>query len=514
VAHAIGVDVGTTNVKAVLVGDDGGIVASTSCPLVSVRGDGTAEQDANALWEAVRVAIRSLAAIGPAAAREVRALCVCSQYSSIVPVDGAGRPVAPMMLYFDQRGTAASWAIMARDESAFGVFVERHGIPPVGNGLSLGHILYFQNERPDVHAQTAAYLEPMDYVNARLTGRITATQCTMFTTQLCDNRSVGQHLEYDAELVHLSGVDAGKLPRLIPIDGAIGPITDDVATDLGLPPGTMVYAGMNDSQAGAFASGAFRAARGGLAIGTTAVLLDTVDDQRVALDDEMVALPAPIPGRYLAWAENGIAGKAVEHVLEHVLYAADELGDHTTDDHFAALDRVIDAVEPGSNGVLFMPFLAGAMAPSVDTKTRGAFLNLSLDTRRTDLVRAMVEGTAHNVRRLLPVVERFTGNTIDELVFFGGAARSNGWAQVLADVLDRPISTLADPDRAVARAVALVALARHGDIADDPDSFVRLENTFDPMPGRRDVYDRVHPEFVAAFEALRPIYHALNEEKP
>jgi xylulokinase len=403
---------------------------------------------------------------------------------------------------------------MARDENAFGVFVERHGIPPVGNGLSLGHILYFQNERPDVHARTAAYLEPMDYVNARLTGRITATQCTMFTAQLCNNRTVGGSLEYDHELVHLSGVDAAKLPPLIPIDGKIGPLAAAVAADLQLPPETIVYAGMNDSQAGAFASGAFRAGRGGLAIGTTAVLLDTVDDQRVALDDEMVALPAPIPGRYLAWAENGIAGKAVEHVLEHLLYAADELGDHTTDDHFAALDRVLDSVEPGSNGVMFMPFLAGAMAPSVDTKTRGAFLNLSLDTRRTDLVRAMVEGTAHNVRRLLPVVERFTGKVIEELVFFGGAARSNGWAQVLADVLDRPVSTLADPDRAVARAVALVALARHGDIADDPDSFVRLDQVFDPMPGRRDVYDRVHPQFVAAFDALRPIYHALNEEKP
>jgi xylulokinase len=271
---------------------------------------------------------------------------------------------------------------------------------------------------------------------------------------------------------------------------------------------------MNDSHAGAFASGAFRPGRGGLAIGTTAVLLDTVDTQRVDLDDELVALPAPIRGRYLAWAENGIAGKAVEHVLEHVLYASDELGDHATDDHFAALDRVVESVEPGSNGVLFMPYLAGAMAPAADTKVRGGFLNLSLDTRRTDLVRAMVEGTAHNVRRLLPVVERFTGNPIEELVFFGGAARSQAWAQVLADVLDRPVSALADPDRAVARAVALVALARHGEIADDPDAFVRVAQVYDPAPGRRDVYDRVHPQFVAAFDALRPIYHALNEEKP
>src|SRR5581483_11031790 len=146
---------------------------------------------------------------------DVVAIGVCSQYSSIVPVDAHGEPVAPMMLYFDQRGTAPSWEIMAREPDAFGVFVERHGVPPVGGGLSLGHILYFQHERPDVHAATSAYLEPMDYVNARLTGRITATQCTMFTAQLCDNRTVGEHLEYDDELVRLAGVDATKLPPLI-----------------------------------------------------------------------------------------------------------------------------------------------------------------------------------------------------------------------------------------------------------------------------------------------------------
>jgi xylulokinase len=509
VAHAIGVDVGTTNVKAALVGENGEIVASASRPLTSRREDGAAEQDAIAMWHAVREAIGTLASTAPRAAADVRALDVCSQYSSIVPVDANGEPTAPMVLYWDQRGTAPSWAIMERDPDAFAVFVERHGVPPVGGGLSLGHILHFQTHEPGVHARTAAYLEPMDYVNARLTGRIAATQCTMFTAQVCDNRSVGV-TEYDPELVRRSGVDASRLPPLVPVDGEIGPLRADVADEVGLPRDTVVYAAMNDSHAGAFASGAFRDGRGGLAIGTTAVLLDTVGDKRVDLDAELVALPAPIPGRYLAWAENGIAGKAVEHVLEHVVYAYDELGDHVTDDNFAALDRVIDAVPPGSGGVLFLPWFAGSMAPKVDANTRGAFLNLSLDTRRAELVRAMVEGVAHNVRWLLPTVERFTGQTMDEIVFFGGAARSRGWAQVLADVLGRPVSPLADPDKAVARAVALVALARAGMIDDDLDAFVRTTGTCEPSPGARDRYDRMHPQFVEAFSALRPIYEALN----
>jgi xylulokinase len=511
-AHALGVDVGSTNVKVALVADDGAVIASASRPLVSERDGDAAQQDAVALWAALGDAIREVVGAAGARAADVRAIGVCSQYSSIVPVDTNAEPVAPMMLYFDQRGTPHAWAIMERDADAFGVFVDHHGIPPVGGGLSLGHILFFQHERPEIHARTAAYLEPMDYVNARLTGRITATQCTMFTSQVCDNRAIGI-TEYDAELVRLAGVDAAKLPPLMQVDGVVGPLLPAVAADLGLPADALVYAAMNDSHAGAFASAAFVPGRGGLAIGTTAVLLDIVGGKQVDLDVEMIALPSP-HGGYLAWAENGIAGKAVEHVLEHVVYAFDELGDHVTEDNFAALDKVLAAVPAGSNGVVFLPWLAGAMAPSVDGRVRGAFLNLSLDTRRPDLVRAMVEGTAHNVRWLLPVVERFTAQRMDEIVFFGGAARSTGWAQVLADVLDRPVHALADPDRAVARAVALVALARHGDVDPNPAAFVRIASTAMPTAGNRSVYEHHHPQFVAAFDALRPIYHALNEENP
>ena len=139
------------------------------------RVDGTAEQDAVALWDAVVDAVRQTTAEAPAAGLDVDAICVCSQYSSIVPVDAEGRPVAPMTLYWDHRGTARSWEVMEHHPEALATFLEHHGIPPIGSGLSLGHILSFQHDDPDVHARTAAYLEPMDYVNARLTGRIAAT---------------------------------------------------------------------------------------------------------------------------------------------------------------------------------------------------------------------------------------------------------------------------------------------------------------------------------------------------
>ncbi len=208
---ALGIDVGTTNAKAALVADGGAVLAAGSRPIATRRSGDTAEQDPEELWSAVVGAVREATAAAPDAAMAVTDLGVCSQYSSIVPVDRAGQPTAQCILYLDQRGTTHSWSVMERHPEAFEVWLERHGIPPVGGGLSLGHILHLQNDRPEVHAATAAYLEPMDFVNLRLTGRVTANQCTVFMSQLCDNRELGV-TEYDAELVRMSGVDPQQAP--------------------------------------------------------------------------------------------------------------------------------------------------------------------------------------------------------------------------------------------------------------------------------------------------------------
>jgi xylulokinase len=502
--HAIGVDVGTTNAKVVLVDPDGHVLASASRPIPTRRDGEVASQDADALWAAVDSAIAEVTATQRGAAAQVSDIGVCSQYSSIVPVDAAGRPTAEMMLYLDQRGTGRSWEILERHPEAFDVWVERHGVPPVGSGLSLGHLLHFQHDRPDVHAATATYLEPMDFVNLRLTGRATATQCTMFTGQLCDNRSIGM-TDYDDELLRLSGVDPERLPTLIPPDGLAGELQPEFARAWGVPAGVRVHAAMNDSQAGAFATGVYEGGHGGLMIGTTAVLLDRVDRKDTDLDHEIVSMPSPVPGTYLAWAENGIAGRAVEVVLEQMIYAADVLGDHAADDRFAALDAAIASVPAGSGGVLFLPWLAGSMAPAASSRMRGGFLNLSLDTCRTHLVRAMIEGTAFNLGWLLPAVETFTGRRMNEIVLGGGAARSRQWAQVLADVLDREVRALVEPELAVARAVALVASGRR-----DADALVRIGSVHEPEPRTRDRYQAMQAQFIATFDALRPICEALD----
>jgi sugar (pentulose or hexulose) kinase len=508
VAAAVGIDVGTTNVKAVLVDDDGVIQASAARALRTDIRDDAVTQDAGLLWDQVVAAVREVTDSAPASlSAAVTSVGVCSQYSSIVPVDAEARPVGPMILWQDRRGTDPSWGILAEHPDAFDLWVERHGIPPVGGGLSLGHLLVL--EQSSTRTDTASYLEPMDYVVARLTGRIAATQHSMFMSQLCDNRHLGT-TGYDPELLTRSGLDPERLPPLVAVGTTIDTLLPTVAEQLGLPAGAAVSVGTNDTSAGLIATGALADGRGGLSIGTTTVLIDGVDAMKVDLDHEILSMPGPLPGDYLVWAENGLGGRVVEKVLDELLLADDVLGSDRRDQPFDALNAALDESLAGANGVLCLPWFHGSLAPRSDPEMRGAFLNVSLETTRVDLVRAATEATAHNLGWLLPHVETFIGHPIREIGFVGGAARSDPWCQIIADILDRPITRIASPGRAIARGTALLARHCQGQLTRDELQALADDDTrFEPDATLRGVYDHRQGQFEAAFDAVAPIVNEL-----
>lgn len=518
----VGLDIGTTNVKAVLLDGDLAPVASASVPLRWTRYGEVAEQDPRALWSAV---VEVLVELGRAAATvdgrlgldRVSTVGACGQYSSIVPVNADAQPVGPMRLYLDTRGTDHCMDILGREPGAFATWLERHPIPPVGGGLALGHLLGFQLDEPAVHAVTAAYLEPVDFVTANLTGMITATQGSVFAGQLVDNRVLGS-TRYNPELVEMAGVDASRLPDLVAPDSVIGTVRHDVAVATGLPPTAVVRAGTTDTQAAALATGVAGGAAGftppagrmGVAIGTTAVVLASTDRLGVDLEHEVLSMPGVSPDRWLVWAENGLAGRAVEAVLGRLVHADDPLGcpsPAVASDLFAGFDAALAASEPGAGGLVFLPWLSGSLSPQADPTMRGGFVGMSLDTRRVDLVRAAVEGVAHNLRWLMSPVEEFVGEECRDVVLVGGASRSPGWCQILADVTGRPVRTVVDAGHAGARAVAAWAAGPGESLVSDdgPSAGNRWADRYEPDPGAGEVHKGVQDRFVAAFEALRPL---------
>ena len=508
--YALGIDLGTSGPKVALLSAAGRLVAQATRRIeTQFLPEGGAEQDAEKIWSLTVDAIRETVASAGVPAEQIVAIGVDSQYSSIVPVDAEGRPAGPLIVWMDTRGAPHNRAIYKRHSEAFLRWLEVHGIMPLPSGNDcLAHMLHIQEDRPEIYERTAAFVEPMDYLTARFTGRVAANQCTAFMFLLVDNRKLGA-LEYHPDLVSMSGLDPSRLPELVPLHEPLGPLRADVAEELGLAAGTPVLPALNDTQSGALASGALASSNGGVSIGTTTVLYAGVDRKDTDGENQIVSMPGPLGDRYVVMAENGLGGKTLDHVLRAFVHTKDPLGDHRTDDPFDGLDAAVEQSAPGAGNVLFLPWLNGSAAPAGNGRARGGWLNVSLETTRPDLVRAVLEGVAMNLRWLVDPVEAFARHPLEEISFAGGAAKSAAWAQILADVLDRPVHRLIDPTHMNCRAMALLALYRLGRVGLEQVRCPARE-VYKPRPQNREIYDRLFEQFLASYEQNRPVFDALN----
>jgi xylulokinase len=387
-------------------------------------------------------------------------------------------PTGPCVLWMDTRGADHNLTLLT-DES-FMLFVERHGLIPLPSGAdNIAHIHVLREFHPDAYQSAAAFVEPMDYINARLTGRIGATQSTVFGQLVCDNRTWGL-TDYDPVLVAATGLDPDKLAPLLPMNGIVGSVTTAAATELGIAEGIPVTTGTIDSITSAIGAGALSARDGSVIIGTTSVMVSHIDEHRGDLGAGILAVPSPLVGKYYVMAENGVGGRALEWAMRLFGYG----------DDFATATADAGAIATGAEGVHFMPWLLGSIAPQPNDDVRGAFAGLSLHHDRRHLVRAVMEGVALNLAWLRPAVESFVGHDFASFGFGGGAAQSDLWAQILADALDRPIRQLKEPRATNARGAAFLAFSTLGRMSiDDVPSLLQVHAVREPDPANREGMD-------------------------
>ena len=512
----LAIDLGTSNVKTAVVDRKGTLLGTGRGSIETVHtADGGAEQDPERVWQAVlNAADQALASF--ANRRDVRGIACASQYSSIVPVDAQGRSTGNMVVWMDKRGAPARLAQLPGGERMkpsllqMGRWLQIHGIPPLASGSdSLAHMRWIKLARPDVYERTATFLEPMDYVTARLSGRRVTNVCSSFMMLLTDNRRSDP--AYHPTLLKWSGLDVEKLPELVAIDEPVGPVLPAVAERLGLAPDTVVFPALNDTQAGGIGASAFAGDHAGVSIGTTGVCITHVDFKKTDVLNSLASMPSPFPGRNFVMAEAGIGGGAVKYFLDHLVFARDGFGDHSLEEQFSTLERAIEPIEPGSDGVLFLPWLTGSITPAEDGNVRGGFLNMSLRTTREHLAQAVLEGVAFNQRWVQERVARFAKRDISRIKFYGGGALSAAWSQIFADVLSCPVEQLRDPEFAVSRGVALLGFHRLGELAlDEIEAGVPINAVYSPRPEVSARYDAMFIQFVRVFKRNRDVFRALN----
>jgi xylulokinase len=370
-------------------------------------------------------------------------------------------------------------------------------------------MLHLAIDQPDIARAARWYLEPVDYVGMRFTGEAVATHASMTGAWLTDNRDLTT-LAYDDTLLDLAGVDASKLPPLRTTASVVGVVRDDIADDLGLPHGVQVVAGTPDLHSASVGAGTVLDFQTHMAISTTTWISCPVPFKKTDVTSQIASVPGAGPDGYLVANNHDTSGACLQWLRDRVIAPDDGLSDGTRPD-FGALCDLAGSVAPGSDGVLFTPWLTGERSPIDDKTARAGFHNVNIETDRAALVRAVLEGVAYNARWLHEAVEKFVKQRLDPIRVFGGGAQSDLWCQIHADVMDRTVERIADPMHTGLRGAALLAGIALGDVdRAKAREYAPVEATFTPDAATRDEYERLYAEFTKLYKMQKDMFHRLN----
>ena len=520
VPSILAIDLGTSAVKVALVALDGRVLAlrTQEYPLSLLPGGG-AEQNPEDWWQAIRKGVAALWQAGVAEADDVKGIGCTAQWSGTVPVDSEGRALAPAIIWMDARGqryvksATGGWPSV----SGYGAFrlvrwLRRTGGIPAGSGKdSIAHILYIREERPELYRRAACFLEPKDYLNARLTGRLSASVDSIALHWVTDNRDIS-NVRYDDGLLRAVGVPRDRLPEIMRSTDIVGELREEAARDLSLPPGIPVAGGSPDIQSAAVGSGATGDFEAHLYLGTSSWLTCHVPFKRTDIVHNMATLPSAIPGRYFVANEQETAGACLGFLRDNLLYRDDADGSPAgREDAYRRFDEIAAEAPPGAGGVVFTPWLYGERTPIEDHLVRGGFHNLSLDVDRSHLVRAVFEGVAFNSRWLLEAMDAFTRRRLGPIRCIGGGARSEIWCQIQADVLGRDIAQVESPLEANVRGAATIAAVALGVARfDEMAARVAVRKVFTPSEETKAAYAAAFQTFKEIYRRNRGIYARLN----
>jgi xylulokinase len=454
----LGLDLGTSEVKAALVSLDGRLLGlgRGSYP-TDIGPDGRAEQDPRDWWTALAGAVRSLA--DAVADAELTGICCVGQGPTLVAADADGWPVRPALTWQDRRAGAGGYGLLPR-------------------------MAWLAREDAAAIARARWLLASWDSVGLLLTG--------VAVTSLQRHETMPS-----AQALEVARVPRDRVPAARPMGAPLGVLREDRAAELGLPAGIPVVVGVNDGAASMLGAG-LRLPGDAVDTGGTSGGLAIYADRPVQVGRSFVS-PAPLEGRWVVGGAMAALGATVDWVRTSVLggrWSADELFEAAA------------TVPAGADGLVILPYLAGERAPIFDEEARGVLFGLTLAHGPAHLARAALEAAAYALRDVAePLAE--AGAPIRELHLTGRAVRGDLWARIKASVLGVPAAIPRIPDTAALGAAILAAAGTggHVDLEAAVAAMTALERRIEPDPADHARYDGAFAVYRSLYPALRPVFH-------
>ena len=500
-------DTGTGGDKAVLTDLSGRILHShyQPYPVLYPRPE-WAEQDPEALWQAVAGTTRQVIEAAGIDPKEILALGISAQMFNLLPVDEDGRPVTPMLSWLDVRSTAQADRLLLGDLPSF-LFQHTGNIPTAKDVIP--KILWLKEERPDLWKRTARLLDCKEYILHRLTGRFATDYHGASAYFLFDP----QRKTWSEAVCRALGIPIEMLPPAYPCTEVIGEVTTEAAVQTGLSPGTPVVACAGDVAVAQSGSGANAPGKAHLCIGTATWVGVS---SKVFTNDPLKpfwVLSHIDPDKWVIAGEMETGGGALMWFRDAFCQAEAEEAERRGISTYELLGQMASAVPPGSEKLLFAPWLTGERAPVLDHYARGAFVGLSMGHTKAHLARAVMEGVAFHIRWILEAMEAI-GLPIRQANAIGGGSTSPVWTQIISDITGRTLHVVEHPLEAGAIGAALAVAVGMGIYPnmEAVDGLIRIERVVEPQGEAGLVrYDALYREYRALYEALAPIFRRIHE---
>ena len=486
----LGIDVGTSGSRVVILGEDGRVAGSATSEHVPFTSPRTAwaEQEPEDWWRASREAIRTALTASRVEPSAIRAIGLSGQMHGSVLLDEDGQVVRPAIIWCDQRTEAeCQWLTETLGAARLLALTSN----PALTNFTLPKLLWVRAREPSAWGRVRRVLLPKDFVRLRLSGEYATDVADASGTLMFDVA----HRRWSQEILDAAGLDSAMLPRLFESPEVCARVSAMAAAETGMVEGTPIVAGAGDQAAGAIGMGVTRPGAVSVTIGTSGVVFAATE--RPALDPggRLHTFCHAIPERWHVMGVTQAAGLSLHWLRERLGLTAHG------DEAYAMMTAEAGAIEPGADGVLWAPYLMGERTPHLDPGIRAALIGLAATHTRGHIVRAVMEGVAFSLRDSFTIFNEL-GVPVRSVRLGGGGARSPLWRQIQANIYGHPVETV-HADEGAAYGASLLAGVGAGlwpSVDEACDRLVRSsvsaspdQSTVELMNERYAAYRRVYP---------------------
>lgn len=498
-------DIGTSGNKATLISQDGILVRSCVCGYETEYFNGIwAEQDSSDWWQAICQTSRDIIAdtrIDPA---DIAAVCFSGQMMGCLCVDKNGVPLRKSIIWADQRSHKQEFQISQHISQ-----MDFYRITGHRNSASYGlhKLMWIRDNQPEIYENTYKILNAKDYIVFCLTGEF----CTDFSDASSNNCLDINTWKWSERIVEYAKIDIEKLPDIKPSTHVVGGVTKRAAEQSGLLEGTPVVLGGGDGMCASIGAGSYKEGRTFSYIGSSAWIATT--SEKPIFDEEMrtISWAHIVPGMYAPNGTMQTAGGAFSWIKNTICQFEIDVAQKKNKNVYDIINQEICKSKPGSNGIVFLPYLLGERAPRWNRDAKGAFIGLKMQNNRSDMLRSVIEGVTLNMSIILDTLRKQVD--ITEMLVIGGGAKGEIWRQIMADIYKVKIKvpTLLEEATSIGAAVTGgvgVGLFKDFSVVDD---FINIECEINPDERYFNIYKNSKKIFDQSYYALEKVFASMTQ---